>query len=69
MISAAPAWRTVSANGRGLPKDSITALGFSSSARSTAPMSIAQVRNPTPHGLPVPSVTRADSLASQPGSP
>ncbi len=55
MIKVVPDRRTISANGRGSPNESMTARGSGRSAYSTAPGSIAQLWNPTPHGREVPS--------------
>jgi len=51
------------------PKDSITARGLNSSARSTVPTSTAQLWKPTPHAWVVPAATIGSSRASQSGSP
>ena len=69
MISAAPARRMGPVNGRGSPKDSITALGRYCSARSTVPVSMAQLWNPTPQGWLVPSAATGSSRSSQARSP
>lgn len=69
MMSAAPVRRTRSVYALGSPKENITALGRCSSARSTACVSICQVRKPMPHGLSVPCSTSGTSRASQSGSP
>ena len=69
MISVTPARRIGGTNARGSPKDSITATGLCSSARSTVPTSTAQLWKPMPHGLSVPSARTGSSRASQPGSP
>ena len=69
MIRAAPARRTGSVNGRGSPKDNMTARGRHSSARSIVRTSIAQLWKPTPHGSPAPRATIGSSRASQSASP
>ena len=69
MISAAPACRMGPVNGRGSPKDNITARGRYCSARSTVPVSAAQLWNPTPQGWLVPSAATGSSRSSQARSP
>ena len=66
MISAAPAARMGGGNGRGSPKDSITARGPCASACSTVPTSTDQLWKPTPHGRLVP-LRHDRQLAIQPG--
>src|SRR6185436_12727146 len=56
------------AYGLGSPQDNMTARGPYSRACSTAPASIAQVRQPTPHGEPVPA-TIANSRSRNSRSP
>ena len=69
MISAAPACRMSPVNGRGSPKDSITALGRYRSACSTVPALTAQLWKPTPQDWPVLSATIGSSRSSQSRSP
>src|SRR5580704_4674459 len=69
MISAAPARRIGSMNGRGSPNDSMTAFGRYPSANSIVPASTAQLWNPTPQAMGVPSARIGSSRASQARSP
>src|SRR5262249_56590700 len=66
MISTTPALRTSPASGPGSPKDSMMALGRCAKACSIVAGPVAQVWNPTPQGLPVPSVAIATARPTHP---